>query len=83
MRSMGIATLAGAIGMGAMLSLDDIGHSLGFGIVEPSPSASTKRSVADKAYRAFYKTKLYHPNGARECARRARQASAIQSKDTA
>jgi len=45
-----------------------------------SASAPTKLSVGDKAHRAFNKTRLYRPNGKRECARRARQNS---SKATA
>ena len=45
--------------------------------------APSKRSAGDKAHRAFNKTRLYRPNGARECARRARQAAALQSKATA
>ena len=36
-------------------------------------SGPTKLSVGDKAHRAFNKTRLYSPNGKRECARRARQ----------
>ena len=43
----------------------------------------SKKSVGDRAHRAFNKTKLYKPNGARECARRARQSAALQSKSAA
>lgn len=83
MRSITAEWMAATIGMNVIRNLDDIDHNMSFGLIEPSPSVGTKRSVGDKAHRAFNKTRLYRPNGARECARRARQAAALQSKTAA
>ena len=68
--SLSLASLL--LGSAAAMAMPEISLS--------NTDAPTKRSAGDRAHRAFRKTKLYAPNGARECARRVRQASALQSK---